>query len=182
MKYQDLSQYKTPREFRGRNVFIVQLWWLVQGTLFACSPQFLYGWRRFLLRLFGAKIGEKVLLRPSVRVTYPWKLSIGDYSWIGEYSTLYNLGEIKIGKNVAIAHHVYLCTGEHDISVETFNIGQRPVVIEDEAWLPNDVFVGPGVTIGRGCVIGARSTVLQNMPEGMICYGYPAKPVKKRRQ
>ena len=76
MLVQDLNTFKLPKNFRGRNAFTVQLWWLVHSILFKTSPQFLYGWRVFLLRLFGAKIGKKVIIRPSVKVTYPWKLSI----------------------------------------------------------------------------------------------------------
>jgi len=178
--YQDLSKHKVPPDFRGRNKFVVQLWWLVEATVFSCSPQFMYGWRRFLLRMFGAKIGKNVLIRPTVNITYPWKVSVGDNSWIGDESVLYSLGEITIGKNVSIAHRAYFCTGLHDISKVSFDILQKPIVIEDECWIPNDVFVSPGVTIHRGCVIGARSSVFEDMPEGMICYGNPAKPVKKR--
>lgn len=181
-KYQDLSQFVIPKGFRGKNVIVVQLWWIIQSTLFGCSPQFMYSWRRFLLRLFGAEIGKEVLIRPSAKIIYPWKLSIGDFSWIGDNTVLYNLGQINIGKNVAIAHRVYLCTGIHDYQNISFDIDQKPVTIEDEVWLPNDVFIGPGVVIGKGCVIGARSTVLKSMPEGMVCYGNPAKPVKKRQK
>jgi putative colanic acid biosynthesis acetyltransferase WcaF len=180
MEYQDLSKHFVPKNFRGRNIFIIQLWRIVQCSLFALSPQFMYSWRRFLLRLFGAKIGKRVLIRPSAQITYPWKVSIGNFSWIGDDSVLYSLGEIKIGENVSIAHRDYFCTGFHDFTKTTFDIGQKPIIIEDEVWIPNDIFVGPGVTIGKGCVIGARSTVLTDMPEGMICYGNPAKPIKKR--
>lgn len=178
--YQDLSKHKVPSSFRGRSKITVQLWWIIQSTLFAWSPQFLYGWRRFLLRLFGAKIGKKVLIRPSARFTYPWKVSIGDYSWIGDDCVFYSLGKITVGRNVSIAHRDYFCTGLHDISKITFDIGQKPIVIEDECWIPNDVFVGPGVTIGKGTVVGARSTVLKDLPGGMICYGNPARPIKTR--
>ena len=179
-KYQDLSKHFVPKNFRGKNIFIVQLWWIVQSSLFAWSPQFMYGWRRFLLRLFGAKIGKKVIVRPTVRITYPWKVEIGDNSWLGDDTVLYSLGSIKIGRNVSIAHRDYFCTGLHDIHKLTFDIGQKPIVIEDEVWIPNDVFIGPGVTVGRGAVVGARSTVLKDLPEGMICYGNPAKPIKSR--
>jgi putative colanic acid biosynthesis acetyltransferase WcaF len=144
------------------------------------SPQVFFGWRRFLLRLFGAKIGKDVNIRPTVRITYPWKLEIGDRVWIGDFAELYNLGKISIGSNVAISHRVYLCAGTHDYQKKDFPILGPPICIEDEVWLPNDVFVGPGVTIGRGTVVGARSTVLNDLPSGMICYGNPAKPVRRR--
>jgi putative colanic acid biosynthesis acetyltransferase WcaF len=100
---QKLNSFKLPNNFRGRNVFVVQLWWLVQSLFFKNSPQFLYGFRRFLLRLFGAKIGKKVIIRPTVRITYPWKVVIGDFSWIGDDVVLYSLGEIEIGENVVIS-------------------------------------------------------------------------------
>ena len=97
MQIQNLNKFQLPKNFRGKNAFVVQLWWIVQGTLFRMSPQFLYGFRRFLLRLFGAKIGKNVIIRSTVRTTYPWKVSIGDYSWIGDDVVLYSLGEIEIG-------------------------------------------------------------------------------------
>lgn len=180
MTYQDLSLHKVPPTFRGRNKALVQLWWIVQSSLFAWSPQFLYGWRIFLLRLFGASIGNQVKIRPSAKFTYPWKITIGDNSWVGDNCVFYSLGEIHVGTNVAIAHGVYFCTGLHDIHKITFDIGQKNIYIDDESWIANDVFIAPGVHVGKGCVIGARSTVLSDMPEGMICYGYPAKPIKKR--
>lgn len=178
--YQDLGLFSVPRGFRGRSAVTVQLWWIVQATLFAWSPQFLYGWRAFLLRIFGAKIGKNVLVRPTAKITYPWKLSVGDYSWIGDETVIYNLADITIGAHVALAHRVYLCTGMHDISSPAFDIYALPVVLENEVWLPNDVFVAPGVTIGRGTVIGARSSVFSDMPPGMICRGNPCVPVKPR--
>ena len=94
---QRLDKFILPKNFRGKNKFIVQLWWIVQSLFFNTSPQFMFGWRRFLLRLFGSKIGCNVKIRPSVKVTYPWKLIIGSYSWIGDDVVLYNLGNINIG-------------------------------------------------------------------------------------
>ena len=134
----------------------------------------------FLLRAFGAKIGQGVIIRPSVRVTYPWKLTIGDFAWIGDNVELYTLGEITIGNNAVVSQRSYLCTGSHDYTKSAFDIYALPVVIEDEAWVATDVYVAPGVTVGRGSVIGARSSVFSDMPAGMICVGSPAKPVKPR--
>lgn len=179
-KFQDLSKFQVPAMFRGRSVVVVQIWWIIQSTLFRMSPQFAYGWRNFLLRCFGAQIGTGVKIRPTVNVTYPWKLTVGDYSWIGDDCNLYSLGNIYIGTNVALAHGVYLCTGTHDYSNISFDILSKDVIIEDEVWLPNDVFVGPGVRIGYGTVVGARSTVLKDLPGGMICFGNPAKPIRPR--
>jgi putative colanic acid biosynthesis acetyltransferase WcaF len=177
---QDLSSFEMPSNFRGRPAIVVQMWWLVQSTLFCLSPQFMYAWRRWLLCLFGAKIGQGVLIRSSARVTYPWKLTIGNYSWVGDDTVLYNLGKIEIGSNVAIAHRVYLCTGFHDYENPNFTIRESSITVEDEVWLPNDVFIGPGVRIGHGTVVGARSSVFHDLPPMMLCYGNPAKPIRSR--
>lgn len=178
---QKLKTFRLPENFRGKNAFIVQLWWIVQGTLFRMSPQFLYGFRRFLLRLFGAKIGKKVIIRPTVRTTYPWKVSIGDYSWIGDDVVLYSLGEIEIGKNVVISQKSYLCTGSHDYLKEAFSIFVKKISIEDECWIATDVFVAPGVKIGKGTLVAARSSVYKNLPSNKVCLGNPAKVIRERR-
>lgn len=177
---QDLKSFRLPDNFRGRPAWVVQLWWIVQATLFRTSPQVLYAWRRFLLRLFGCTIGKGVLVRPTADVTYPWKVSIGDYSWIGHDVTLYSLGEIHIGANAVVSQGSYLCAATHDIEKPSFDIYDKPIFIEDEAWVAADVFVAPGVRIGRGAVVGARSTVLQNLPPMMVSFGNPAKPVRPR--
>jgi putative colanic acid biosynthesis acetyltransferase WcaF len=177
---QKLDRFKIPIGFRGRNAIHVQIWWLIQATAFAWSPQFLYSWRRFLLRRFGAEVGKGVLIRPTARITYPWKLKIGDNSWIGDDVDLYTLGEIVIGKNVCVSQRSYICTGSHDYTKESFDIYEEKIVIEDSAWLGTDVFVAPGVNIGEGSVVGARSSVFMDLPAGMICIGSPAKPVRHR--
>lgn len=179
-KFQNLNSFVLPAGFRGRSVLLVQFWWFIQATLFSCSPQFAYGWRNFLLRLFGASIGKNVIIRPSVRVTYPWKLTIKDNAWVGDYVELYTLGDITIGENAVVSQKSYLCTGSHDYQSEAFDIYAKPIVIENEAWVASDVFIAPGVTIGRGAVIGSRSSVYKDMPAGMICIGNPAKPIKPR--
>ena len=177
---QSLSEFKLPKSFRGRPGWYVQIWWLVQSTLFAWSPQFLYSWRRLLLRGFGARVGRDVLVRPTAKVTYPWKVKIGDYSWIGDDVTLYSLGQITIGNNAVISQKSYLCAASHDYESQTFDIYDKAVVIEDEVWVATDVFIAPGVTIKRGAVVGARSSVFGDLPAGMICLGSPARPVKPR--
>ena len=179
--YQDLSKFKLPKNFRGKPGWYVQLWWIVQDTLFRWSPQFMYGWRRFLLRLFGAKIGKNVIIRPTAKITFPWKIKIGDYSWIGDDVVLYSLGEIEIGNNVVISQRSYICTGSHDYTKIDFPIFAKKIAIEDEVWLATDVFVAPGVKIGKGTIVGARSSVFKDLPPGKVCIGNPAKPIKDRK-
>lgn len=177
---QNLTKFKMPIGYRGKSGLIVQLWWLVDFLFFKLSPQIMYGWRRFLLRLFGAEIGKGVIIRPSVTITYPWKVRIGDHSWIGDDVDLYSLGDIEIGANVVISQRSYLCAASHDYSKEEFPIWSKKITIEDECWLAADVYVAPGITIGKGSVIGARSSVFKDLPSGMVCVGSPAKPIKKR--
>jgi putative colanic acid biosynthesis acetyltransferase WcaF len=172
---QDLSRFRLPPGFRGRSALVVQLWWLVQGTLFAMSPQALYGWRNALLRLFGCKVGRDVIIRPSVRITYPWKVSIGDRSWIGDNAELYSLGEITIGTDAVVSQQAYLCTASHDHRAIGFDIYAKPIVIEDQAWVCTGVFVHPGVRIGKGAVIAARSVLKQDAEPFGIYSGFPAE-------
>jgi len=178
--YQRLNAFQLPSGFRGRSAVTVQAWWLVQATLFAWSPQFMYGWRRFLLRLFGANIAQGVLIRPSATITYPWKVKIGDFSWVGDEVVLYSLGEIEIGKHSVISQRSYICTASHNYTSPDFSIHANKNTIDDEAWIATDVFIAPGVTIGRGCVVRARSSVFSDMPSGMICGGSPAKSIRPR--
>lgn len=180
MELQALNKFRVPKNFRGRKGWFVQLWWLVEATFFRRSFQSMNGWRCFLLRLFGAKIGKKVVIRSTVQTQYPWKVTIGDYSWIGDYVHLYSLGEIIIGSNVVVSQKSYLCAGSHDYRLIDFPITNSPIVIENECWLAADVFVAPGIVIGKGSVIGARSSVFKSIPAGKVCSGTPAKIIKDR--
>jgi len=179
-RVQDLGRFRVPPGFRGRSRITIALWEVVQGTLFGCSPHFCFGWRRFLLRAFGARIGAGVKVRPSARITYPWKLEIGDRAWIGDHAELYSLGPIRIGADAVVSQRSYLCAATHDYRKVDFPQEARPVVIGAEAWIATDVFVGPGVTVGRGAVVGARSSVFSDIPAYAIAFGSPAKVSGKR--
>ncbi|MEG1122397.1 MAG: colanic acid biosynthesis acetyltransferase WcaF [Citrobacter sp.] len=177
---QDLNGFTVPKGFRGGGTIKVQLWWAVQATLFRLSPQVMYRWRAFLLRMFGAKIGKNVVIRPSVKITYPWKLTLGDYAWVGDDAVLYTLGNITIGANAVISQKSYLCTGSHDYASPHFDINAMPIVIGEKCWLATDVFVAPGVTIGAGTVVGARSSVFKSLPANAVCRGNPAVVTRER--
>src|SRR5579875_396012 len=179
-RVQDLGKFSLPPNFRGRSVWFVQLWWIVQSTLFHCSPQFMYGWRNFLLRLFGARIGKGVIVRPTAEITYPWKLTIGDHVWIGDHVTLYTLGEIYIGDNACVSQYSYICAAAHDYLKPTFDIFACTVVIKPVVWLATHVFVAPGVTVGRGAVVGACSVVTKDVPPMTISAGNPARVLRPR--
>ena len=179
-RYMDLSRFAVPQGFRGRSAVMVQLWWLVQALLIHTSPQFMYGWRRFWWRAFGAKIGCGVLLRPSATATYPWKITIGDYAWIGDGVELYSLAPITIGANAVISQRSTLCAGSHDYTRLDFPLTAEPITVEDEAWIAAECFVAQGLTIGRGAIVGARSVVLESIPAATIWAGHTAKFITNR--
>jgi putative colanic acid biosynthesis acetyltransferase WcaF len=178
--FQDLSQFRIPDSFRGRSSVEVQLWWMVHGSLFRYSPQFAYRLRRAILRLFGARIGKNVKIRSTVTITYPWKLEIGDHSWIGDDVVVYSLGPIRIGHDTVISQRSYICAADHDMARIDFAIRARPINIGNQVWVATDVFIGPGVSIGDGTVVGARSSVFANLPPAMICLGTPCRVVRDR--
>lgn len=179
-KYQDLSSFSVPKGFRGRSAIFVQIWWIVQALLIQLSPQPLYAWRTFWWRVFGAKVGRGVKIRPSARVTYPWNVAIGDYCWIGDRAELYSLEKIKIGKNVCISQDAYLCTGSHDPTRLDFAYDCREIIIEDEAWVAAGAFVGPGVTIGYGAILAARSVAVKSLQPLYVYCGQPARLLRAR--
>ncbi len=181
LEFQDLGKFRVPPGFRGRNALVVLVWQLVQSTLFGLSPQPFYSWRRWLLRLFGAKIGRKVLVRSTARITYPWKVKIGDFSWIGDHVEVYSLDRISIGCHSVISQRSYLCTGSHDLADVAFGYLTSPIVIGDQVWIACDVFVAPGVTIGTGAVVGARSMVLGDLASAKVAWGSPATVRYDRR-
>jgi putative colanic acid biosynthesis acetyltransferase WcaF len=179
---QDLSEFTMPAGFRGRPGWYVQLWWIVEGSLFRWSPQFAYGFRARLLRMFGAEVGKKVVVRPTATITYPWKVKIGDYAWIGDDVVIYSLGRIEIGAHTVVSQRSYLCAADHDYRKRDFPIRERPIKILDQCWLAADTFVGPGVTINRRAVIGSRSSVFKDIPADMVCAGSPCRPMGPRQR
>ncbi|HBQ98949.1 MULTISPECIES: hormogonium polysaccharide biosynthesis acetyltransferase HpsU [unclassified Roseofilum] len=171
----DLRQYDQSNFDRGRPTWGIILWWFIQAITF---PLTLHNWhniRVMLLRCFGAKIGRGVVIRPTARFTYPWKVSIGDYSWIGDDVVFYSLDQIEIGQHCVISQKTYLCTGSHDIQDPCFRLVTDPIKIGNGVWIATDCFVSPGVKIGANSVVGARSSVFRSLPESYICWGTPAK-------
>ncbi|MFC9786509.1 colanic acid biosynthesis acetyltransferase [Rhodococcus sp. NPDC127528] len=119
-----------------------------------------------VLRWFGAEVGTGVLIKHRVNVQWPWKLSIGNDSWIGTAADLYNIDRIVIGSDVCISQYAYLCTGSHDRTSPTFEFDNAPIVIEDGAWLCARSMVLRGVTVGANSVVGAMSVVSADIPPG----------------
>jgi putative colanic acid biosynthesis acetyltransferase WcaF len=171
----DLRTYDQSDFDRGRPGWYILLWWFVQAITFPLTPHFASGLRCWILRQFGATIGEGVLIRPTARFTYPWKIQIGDWSWIGDDVVLYSLDRIVIGAHCVISQTSYLCTGSHDSQSASFDLTTAPITIGNGAWIAADCFIAPDVTIGANSVIGARSTVLRSIPAAQVAWGSPAK-------
>ena len=171
----DLSRYDQSGFDRGRPGWYILLWWLVQGILFPLSLHPCNGFRVWLLRLFGAAIDPSVIIRPTARFTYPWKITIGHHSWIGDDVVFYSLDQINVGSNCVISQKSYLCTGSHDLQDRVFGLVTAPISIEDGVWVAADCFIAPGVAIGAGAVIGARSSVFKDQPPGQVCWGNPCQ-------
>lgn len=160
------------------------LWLFVQSTLFRWSPRPLHGFRARLLRLFGADIpapGEVVIF-PTARVTFPWRLALAPRAMVGPGVALYNLAPIRFEYGANVSQNCHLCAGTHDFNRWDMPLVTRPIVIGRNAWLGADVFVGPGVTVGELCVVGARAVVIKDLPARMICAGNPCRPLKPREE
>ena len=125
MDHQNLKNFRLPKNYRGKPALIIILWNLVSLLFFKLSPQFFYNWRNFLLRIFGAKIGKNVRIRPSVEVVYPWNLIVCDNSWVGDNVVIYNHDLIEVGSNSVISQKSYLCTASHHYNSDTFSIYKK---------------------------------------------------------
>ncbi|MCC7160001.1 MAG: colanic acid biosynthesis acetyltransferase WcaF [Ignavibacteria bacterium] len=173
----DLTQY---RALPLGNKLRRALWNATWLLLFRPSPVPFFAWRRALLTRFGARIGKDVHIYPSCRIWAPWNLRVDDHSWIGHGVDCYSVDTITIGANAVVSQYSVLCTASHDEQDPAMRLVTSPIVVEDQAWVCDDVFVAPGVTIGQGAVAGARSSVFRNLPPWMVCVGSPAKPVRAR--
>ncbi|UFH53088.1 WcaF family extracellular polysaccharide biosynthesis acetyltransferase [Spirosoma sp. KNUC1025] len=155
-------------------------WGVVSVLFFQLSPRPLHKWRAFLLRCFGAKVGQGVHVYPGVKIWAPWNLELADECGIASGAILYSQGKITVGYRAVISQGTNLCTGTHDYTQSGFPLLTKPIHIGNHAWVAAEAFVHPGVTIGDGCVVGARSVVTKDMPSWMVCAGHPCKPVKER--
>ncbi|MFD3002775.1 WcaF family extracellular polysaccharide biosynthesis acetyltransferase [Pontibacter toksunensis] len=170
----------TGASFSLRNRVGRVIWGLVYVLLFRFSPKPLHEWRAFLLRLFGAKVGHGVHVYPKVNIWAPWNLVLKDECGVANGAILYSMGAITIGMQAVVSQGAHLCAGTHDYTKSGFPLVTMPITIGDNAWIAAETFIHPGITIGEGCVIGARAVVTQDMPAWMVCAGHPCKPIKER--
>jgi putative colanic acid biosynthesis acetyltransferase WcaF len=172
---------KSKRRIGWREAAYRIAWHLVWALACRWTPRQMLRWRAFVLRLFGAEIGTAVLVFGSVRIEFPNRLKLGDYSALGPRVWVYNFSEVDIGHHCLISQDTVLCTASHDYETPNLDFFSKPIRIASESWVAAETFVMPGVTIGQGAVIGARSLVTKDMPEWMVCAGHPCKPIKPRR-
>jgi putative colanic acid biosynthesis acetyltransferase WcaF len=156
-------------------------WNLTWQLFFRPSPRPLHGWRRTLLRIFGARVGCGVHVYPGVRIWAPWNLELGDECGVADGAILYSQGTIRLGRRSVVSQGAHLCGGTHDYEKSGFPLVIKPISVGAQAWLAAECFVHPGVTIGDGAVIGARAVVTKNMPPWTVCAGHPCAPIKPRR-
>lgn len=175
----DLSQYKN---ILSRKNQMARFIWGVVWTIFARPlPRSLgSGWKRFLLRSFGAKIHKTATVYSSVRIYMPWKLEMHEYSCLAPEVDCYNVAKITIGANATVSQKTYLCAASHDISLSHNPLIFEPITIGDQAWIGAEAYIGMGVTIGQGAVVGARSSVFKDVEPWTIVGGNPAKFIKQR--
>jgi acetyltransferase-like isoleucine patch superfamily enzyme len=156
------------------------LWIIVRTSVFRLSFQNWYGLRRFLLKLFGAKVGRGVRIRSTALVEVPWNVEFGDDVVIGDHAIVYSIGKITIGRATNISQYSHLCACTHDYTTRRFPLLSPPIVIGEEVWIAADAFIGPGVTVGDRAVVGARATVVKDVPSDQVVAGPDATIVKRR--
>lgn len=176
----DLSLFSNPDFDAGAPFLIRGIWFFMNAIVFQTAWFQSYVIKRFLLRLFGAKIGKKVVIKPSVNIKYPWKLRIGDFSWVGEKVWIDNLENVSLGAHCCLSQGSMLLTGNHDYSVVEFSLKASAIVLEDGAWVGARAVVCPGVTLGSHAVLSVGSVATRSLPPYTISSGNPATVIRER--
>ena len=167
--------------FSLRNRLARLLWALVYQLLFKWIPTPFHGIRAGLLRCFGAQIGRGCHVYPRARIWAPWNLIMDDHACLANDVICYSMAPISIGKNVVVSQGAHLCAGTHDYESPTFQLYARPIIVADSVWICAEAFVGPGVEIGEGAVLGARAVASKRIPPWTVWAGNPAHFVKERK-
>lgn len=173
-----IPEPRSPWTFGDRILRV--LWMYCGAVLFRLSFHNWYALRRGLLRMFGAKIGRGVRVRPTARIEIPWNLQIDDHAAVGDYAILYSLGKIHVGRLSVISQYAHLCAGTHDHTDPSFPLLRLPITIGEDVWVAADAFIGPDVTVGNHSIVGARASVFSDVPPDVIVGGNPAKIIKPR--
>lgn len=178
----NLSSYDNSDFDRGAPRWKESLWVVVRCLFFQTSFPWPSEVRVALLRAFNAKIGNGVIIRANVNISFPWRLVVGDHVWIGEDVGILSLAQVTIESNVCISQRAYLCTGSHDFRREDFKLKVAPIKINDRVWIAACAFIAPGVEVGSGAVVSAASAVFENVPPNSLVRGNPAVASQMRGQ
>lgn len=165
------------RFYSKKEILLRIIWYWVNPVFFRYTPRLLYGWRNFILRMMGARIGKQVKIFPSARITFPWLLNIKNKAVISWGVRIYNLGTITIGEKTVISQYAHLCGGTHDTKNPGFKLLRTGLEIGNNVWIAADAFIGPDVFIGDNSIVGARAVVTKNVDAGTIVAGNPAKVI-----
>lgn len=164
-----------------RHQIIRMIWWMVWCVGTFCLPRSVgSGFKRALLKAFGARIDNTAVVYSSARIYYPANLVMEEYSCLAEHVDCYNVAPIKIGKYATVSQNSTLCTASHDIESPGHELIVAPITIGDKVWVAAEAFVGMGVTIGEGAVVGARAVVVKDVEPWTVVGGNPARFLKKR--
>lgn len=176
----DLASYDNSDFDPGRGRAMRTLWYFVSVAFFEGGWFPVSGLKVRLLRLFGARIGSGVVIKPNVRIKFPWRLSVGDHSWIGQESWIDNMVDVELGSHVCISQSVYLCTGSHDHQRRTFDLMPSPIRIGNGAWVGARATLMPGISVGPNALVAGGSVVVKDVPAGVIVGGNPAREIGRR--
>lgn len=180
------AEKSNPREggpsFSLKHRLFRAAWGVTWSLLGNWTPVPLHGWRRFLLNAFGARLSPKARVYPKVSVWYPPNLEMGDHAVIGPGVIVYNMDVIRLGAYAIVSQRAHLCGGTHDPDDANFQLVPKPITIEAKAWVAAEAFVGPGVTVGEGAVLGARGVAVKNLEPWSIYAGNPARKLRDRKR
>jgi putative colanic acid biosynthesis acetyltransferase WcaF len=157
------------------------VWRIVWLAMAAWTPPQFRGWRRFLLRIFGARIAKTADIYGSARIWLPSNLEMGEFSNLGPRADCYCMAQITFGPRATVSQGAYLCAGTHDVDDPNMQLMAKPIILGENCWIAADAFVGPGVTVGDGAVLGARAVTFRDLEPNMIYVGNPAQPTRPRR-
>jgi putative colanic acid biosynthesis acetyltransferase WcaF len=166
-----------PHSYRNRAGRV--LWTMVWCVFFRPSPRPFHAWRCWLLRLFGATIEQGAHPYPSARIWAPWNLTMREGSCLGDHVDCYSVDRVTLEPYATVSQYSYLCTASHDYTIQEMPVTTAPIRIGRRAWVAADAFVGPGVTIGEGAVVGARASVFRSVDPWTVVGGNPARILKK---
>ena len=175
-----VNTWESGYSFPLRNRLYRLLWSTTWRLLASWTPPPMHAWRRWLLRLFGASVAPNAGVYPSARIWSPANLDIGEFAFIGPNVIVYSMAKITLGPYSLVSQGAHICTGTHDIDDPNFQLTARPISINARAWVAAEAFVGPGVTVGEGAVLGARGCAFRDLAPWTVYAGNPALPIRQR--